>query len=225
MDEINRTGFGKFSNGMKRNDESDFFLERFVVGPMAVNMYVVADPATKKACLIDPGAGGMAVKNVLHKQGYVLEFIINTHGHGDHIAANGYFKSPVYIHRLDKDFLRDPDKNLSGLFFFKVISPEATRILEDGDTIELGNLKLEIIHTPGHTPGSISIKLGSSVFTGDALFSGGIGRTDFAYGDETLLLKSIREKLLVLSDDTVIYPGHGDSSTIGEERRSNPFLT
>jgi len=209
----------------KPSKEESFFLKKFTVGPIAVNMYCVADPITKKACIIDPGGGVTVVKNLLREKGYTLEFIINTHGHGDHIAANGHFDVSVYIHRLDKDFLTDPEKNLSSFFIFKIISPQATKILEDGEIVELGDLKLEIMHTPGHTPGSVSIKLNGVIFTGDALFKGSIGRTDFAYGDEEALLKAIREKLLVFSDDTIIYPGHGDSSTIGEERRSNPFLT
>jgi len=191
---------------------------------MAVNCYVVTDPATKKACLIDPGGDASKVKNFLRKNGYAPEFIINTHGHGDHIAQNGNFNCPIYIHKLDKDFLTDTDKNLSSFFLFRVKSPEAARLLEDGDRISLGNISFEVMHTPGHTPGSVSLKLDGIIFTGDTLFNGGVGRTDFAYGDEEALLRSIREKLLVFSDDTVIYPGHGDSSTIGAERRNNPFL-
>ena len=191
---------------------------------MAVNCYVVADPAVNKACVIDPGADAGAIKNFLRKAGYNPEFVINTHGHGDHIAANGSFGCPIYIHRLDKDFLTDPERNLSSFFLFNVRSPEASRLLEDGDKIELGNISLGIMHTPGHTPGSISIKLDGLIFTGDALFAGGVGRTDFAYGNAELLLRSIRDKLLVFDDDTVIYPGHGECSTIGEEKRSNPFL-
>jgi len=204
---------------------NDFFLNRFVVGPMEANCYMVADPDAREACLIDPGADPGRIKNFLRKNAYDLKFIINTHGHGDHIASNGAFGSPIYIHRLDKDFLTDPNKNLSNMFIFKVTSPEASRLLEDADTVLLGGLRLEIMHTPGHTPGSISIRLDNVVFTGDALFKGGIGRTDFPYGDERLLLKSIKDKLLILSDDTLIYPGHGEPSTIGEEKRNNPFLS
>ncbi len=209
----------------KPSSGDDFILKEFTVGPMAVNCYVVADPATKKACVIDPGFDGAKIKDFLRKNGYSLEFIINTHGHGDHIALNGYFDSPIYIHRLDNDFLIDATKNLSAMFFFKVRSPAASKLLEDGDIIELGNLKLKIIHTPGHTPGSISVKLDGVILTGDTLFHGGVGRTDFEYGDEDAILRSIREKLLIFSDDTVIYPGHGEISTIGYERRHNPFLT
>jgi glyoxylase-like metal-dependent hydrolase (beta-lactamase superfamily II) len=97
--------------------------------------------------------------------------------------------------------------------------------LEDGDRIALGGLELEVLHTPGHTPGSVSLKIDGVVFTGDALFAGGIGRTDFPYGDEEVLMKSISQRLLTLGDGTVIYPGHGEPSTIGEEKRSNPFIT
>jgi glyoxylase-like metal-dependent hydrolase (beta-lactamase superfamily II) len=131
----------------------------------------------------------------------------------------------VYAHRLEKDFLTDPDKNLSGMFgmFFK--SPEATKLLEDGDKVSLDSLELEIIHTPGHTPGGISIKLGDVVFTGDTLFAGGIGRTDLPEGDERTLYRSIKEKLFMLDDNTVVYPGHGPESTIGEEKASNPFFS
>jgi len=209
---------------MNPNASAAFFLKSFVVGPMAVNCYLVADPVTKEACLIDPGAGPSGIKECIRKNGFNLKFIINTHGHGDHIAANGAFDAPVYIHRLDKEFLKDPNLNLSSSFFFKVTSPEASRFLEDGDGVDLGSLKFKVMHTPGHTPGSISLVLDGIAFTGDTLFRSGVGRTDFDYGDEGELFKSINEKLLTLSNDTIIYPGHGDASTIGEERQSNPFF-
>ncbi len=204
--------------------QNNFILKTFIVGPMAVNCYLVADIVTKDACLIDPGADGQKIKKFIDKNGYRLKFILNTHGHGDHIAANGYFDSPIYIHELDNDFLTDPDRNLSSMFLFSIKSPPAFRVLKDGDRFDLGGLKFEVMHTPGHTPGSISVRLDGIVFTGDTLFCQGVGRTDFSYGDEEKLYRSIHKKLLVLPDDTVIYPGHGDSSTIGEERRSNPFL-
>jgi hydroxyacylglutathione hydrolase len=199
-------------------------IKSFVVGPLETNCYVVSDPSTREACIIDPGADPDAIKDYIRKNGLDLKFIINTHGHGDHIAANGQFKVPIYIHRLDGDFLTDTRLNLSGMFMFGLTSPKASRLLEDGETLALGNLALEIIHTPGHSPGSISVKVGGAVFTGDALFAGGIGRTDFAYGDTDLLMRSITEKLFALSDNARIYPGHGPQSTIGEEKRSNPFF-
>ncbi len=210
---------------MKQADQRRFIIKRFVVGPMGVNCYVVADAATQEACLIDPGGDPGIIKNFLKKNGYTLKFIIITHGHGDHIAANGAFEVPIFIHSLDRDFLMDPSKNLSSMFIFHVTSPKASRLLEHGDRIELGGIHMDVIHTPGHTPGSISLGLEGIIFTGDTLFCGGIGRTDFPYGDGGLIIKSIKEKLLVFSDDTVIYPGHGGESTIGEEKRTNPFLS
>ena len=192
---------------------------------MGANCYIVSDNSTGAAVLVDPGGEPDKIKAVLKKNGLTAKFIINTHGHGDHILGNGYFGIPVYAHRLEKDFLTDPDKNLSGMFgmFFK--SPEATKLLEDGDKVSLDSLELEIIHTPGHTPGGISIKLGDVVFTGDTLFAGGIGRTDLPEGDERTLYRSIKEKLFMLDDNTVVYPGHGPESTIGEEKESNPFFS
>ena len=210
---------------MDPKNNPKFFLKRFVVGPLAVNAYLLADPDTKEACLIDPGADHKNIKKIIDKNGFDLKFIINTHGHGDHIGSNGNFGVPIYIHSLDKDFLTDPRKNLSPLIMLKIISPEASRLLEDGDTIELGSLRLKVIHTPGHTPGSISLKLGGIAFTGDTLFNNGVGRTDFSYGDEYALLNSIKDKLMTLPDDTIIYPGHGEPSTIGDEKRANPFLS
>ena len=200
------------------------FLKIFIVGPLAVNAYLLADAVTKEACLIDPGADYKKIKNIIDKNAFNLKFIINTHGHGDHIGSNGSFNVPILIHRLDKDFLTDANKNLSRMFIFSVTSPPATRLLEDGDTLEVGSIRLEVLHTPGHTPGSISLRSGGVVFTGDTLFNMGVGRTDLDYGDESALFDSIKNKLLVLPDDTVIYPGHGDLSTIGEERKVNPFL-
>jgi hydroxyacylglutathione hydrolase len=202
----------------------DLLVQTFVVGPLAVNTYVLADPQTKKACVIDPGGDGPTIEKFLKKNGLNVEFVINTHGHGDHIAANSRFGAPIYIHKLDADFLIDPDKNLSSNFLFSVTSPKASHLLEDNDRLQLGALELDIIHTPGHTPGSISIRVGGVVFTGDALFSGSVGRTDFEYGDEQALLKAVRERLFCLDDDTIVYPGHGPSTTIGREKRSNPFF-
>ncbi|MDP3791177.1 MAG: MBL fold metallo-hydrolase [Candidatus Omnitrophota bacterium] len=202
----------------------NFTVQKLEVGPMGANCYIVADNVTNNAFLIDPGGEPDRIKDALKKRGLSPKFIINTHGHGDHILGNGYFDIPVYVHRLEKDFLIDPNKNLSGMFGFFFKSPKATKLLEDGEKISLDNLKLEILHTPGHTPGGISIKLDGVVFTGDTLFAGAIGRTDLPEGSEELILKSIKEKLFVLDDDVVVYPGHGPKSTIGEEKRTNPFF-
>lgn len=203
---------------------SDFTVDRLEVGPMAANCYIVTHVPTKDACLIDPGGEPERINSFLKKNGLKPKFIINTHGHGDHILADGYFGVPIYIHRLEKDFLTDPGLNLSGAFGLSVKVPKASKLLEDGDKIYLNDLELEILHTPGHTPGGISVRLGDVVFTGDTLFAGTVGRTDLPDGDEDVLLNGIRKKLFTLDDDTVVYPGHGRESTIGIEKESNPFF-
>jgi Zn-dependent hydrolases, including glyoxylases len=202
----------------------DFKVDSLEVGPMAANCYVITHLSTKDACLIDPGGEPERIKDFLKKNALSAKFIINTHGHGDHILGNGYFGVPVYIHRLEKDFLIDPDLNLSSMFGLSLKTPKASKLLEDGDKVYLHELELEILHTPGHTPGGISVKLDGVVFTGDTLFAGSVGRTDLPNGDTEALLGSIRKKLLTLDDETVVYPGHGHESTIGIEKESNPFL-
>lgn len=196
-------------------------IEKIVVGYLETNCYIFGDMEKKEAALIDPGSNVNRIKREIEKYGLHIKCIINTHGHGDHISANGKFKAPIYIHRLDADFLRNAKLNMSACFGFSIKSPEASRILEDGDIIEIGDLALKVIHTPGHTPGSISLLNDGVIFTGDTLFMGGVGRTDFPYGSEEKLSDSIKEKLFVLNDKTVIYPGHGPASTIGEEKVRN----
>lgn len=205
--------------------EPDLIVQKLEVGPMGANCYIVADKATRNAFLVDPGGDPDRIKGALKKAGLSLKFIINTHGHGDHILANAYFSVPVYVHRLDGDFLTDPSKNLSGFFGLFLKASKADKLLEDGERISIDGLEAEIIHTPGHTPGGISIKIDGVVFTGDTLFAGGVGRTDLPGGDEEQLFKSIKNRLFVLDDDIVVYPGHGPQSTIGREKKSNPFFS
>lgn len=202
----------------------DYILEIIPVGLMEVNCYILGDKRTREAVIIDPGADYDRIKERLERIKVLPKYVLDTHGHADHIGANGQFKLPILIHRLDALFLSDPKKNLSTMFGLDVVSPNAERTLEDKDVINIGDLALEVIHTPGHTPGSISIKCNDLVFTGDTLFCEGVGRTDFPYASEKDLSKSLRERLLVLPDSTRIYPGHGPASTIGHERERNPFL-
>jgi len=206
------------------------FLKRLVIGALETNCYLIACVKTKKAAVIDPGGeeGTDLILNLLQKNNFNLKYIINTHGHIDHIAGNNSLKAKtealLLIHRLDADMLVDANKNFSSLMGKEICSPPADKFLEEGDEITLGILKLTVIHTPGHTPGGISLVLDNIVFTGDTLFAESIGRTDLPGGSYQDLQKSIKEKLLVLSDDTIIYPGHGPDSTIGEERRKNPYI-
>jgi glyoxylase-like metal-dependent hydrolase (beta-lactamase superfamily II) len=200
-------------------------IKKVAVGGLETNCYIFADLDNKEAALIDPGGDGEGVvESEIKRYDLKLKCIINTHGHGDHISSNKKFKAPIYIHKLDAEFLENSELNLSAAFGFAIKSPPASRLLEDGDIIEIGEFSLKVIHTPGHTPGSISLLTDGIVFTGDTLFMGGAGRTDFAYGSDEQLISSIRNKLLVLDEKTVIYPGHGPSSTIGKEKRENYFI-
>jgi len=202
-------------------------LKTIVVGPNQTNCYILGSKAANEAVIIDPGADADLIKNALSETGLTAKYIINTHGHADHIGSNKDFKVPVLIHKADSAFLKSPYKNLSVFFGHWITSPAAKHFLEDGEKINVGDLVLEIMHTPGHTPGGISIKIetpqwgvSTIIFTGDTLFKDGVGRTDFPGSSEKDLLNSIRSKLMVLDDSFVIYPGHGPASTIGKERAS-----
>lgn len=203
-------------------------LESIPVGLMQVNAYILASGEGKEALIIDPGDEANKIKRALDKHRLKPLFIVNTHGHYDHIGADDEFGVSVYIHRQDVVLLQDPRLNLSALFSFGYRVKSKIMPLKDKDKIELEGMELEVIHVPGHTAGGIALYLKKPeekiLFTGDTLFCQGIGRTDLAGGSETLLLNSIREKLLCFPDETIIYPGHGDSSTIGQEKRNNPFL-
>ncbi len=189
------------------------YLRRLVVGPLMANCYLVGCEATKEGVIIDPGAEAERILKLLQDSGLKIAYIINTHGHLDHIGANREVREginphpPILIHEDDGELLDSPD-----------------RLFRDGDKLKIGQLEMKVLHTPGHTPGGISLLCDVGVFTGDTLFAGSIGRTDLPGGSHRLLLKSIRERILSLSDRTTIYPGHGDQSTIGRERAENPFL-
>ena len=196
------------------------------VGQMQVNCYVVSSEKTKNAILIDPGDDYPKIRAFLEREKLTAKLIAHTHGHIDHIQADNEFNLPVYVHRLDAELLRNPDTNLSNFLSFPFKVEAKVKIVEDLDSITLDDLSLQVLHTPGHTPGGICLacRARSVIFTGDTLFAGSVGRTDFPGASGEQLIKSIEEKLLGFPDDTVIYPGHGASSTIGRERKKNPFL-
>lgn len=204
--------------------EVDTIIKKLVVGGMKANCYIIGDPKTKDAFIIDPGGDYPKIKAIIDKHRLNARAIINTHGHIDHISANRYLNMPIWIHEEDASFLRDSRKNLSSLFGFNLKSPAATRLLVEGEVLNVGETTLEVIHTPGHTPGSICLKSDGILFTGDILFCGGIGRSDFPHGSEEDLIDSLKHKVLVHSDNTIVYPGHGPATTIGQEKRSNQFL-
>jgi len=203
-------------------------LETVCVGPYEANCYILAQDRNNEAIIVDPGDDSDKIRRVLTRYKLKPSLIINTHGHIDHIGADDAFGVCVYIHKGDLDFLSNPNLNLSGFLTLplRITSPLCT--LEDNEEIRLGKIKLQVIHTPGHTPGGICLLLkepkANIIFSGDTLFYLGIGRTDFPFASLQQLEKSIREKLFILDNKTQVLPGHGPSTTIGQEKKSNPFF-
>ena len=204
--------------------KNNIILEPVPVGAMGVNAYIVGDPISKEAVVIGPGADYSKIKKIIDKNLLKLKYVVNTHGHGDHIGADDKFNVPILIHRQDAEFLTSPIKNLSAYFGFSLKVAKPGRLLEDGDEIDLGSIALQVIHTPGHTPGSICLKYDNILFSGDTLFYEGVGRTDFPGASEEDLFKSIKDKLFNLNEETTVYPGHGPKTTIAHEKENNPFL-
>ncbi|MFQ6014320.1 MAG: MBL fold metallo-hydrolase [Anaerolineae bacterium] len=203
-------------------------IERVVAGPFQVNCYLVGCEETKEGIIIDPGAEGDRILGEVERLDLNIVYIINTHGHIDHISSNKEVKegtgAPLAIHQADAPLLTAPPDSFALMFGLNTDSPPADLLLKEGDTVQFGNHSLAVLHTPGHSRGGISLVGDGLVFTGDALFNMGIGRTDLPGGDYHTLIKSIKSKLLTLPDETVAYPGHGPSTTIGREKRVNPFI-
>jgi hydroxyacylglutathione hydrolase len=203
-------------------------LETLVVGPLEVNCYLLACAETGSAAVIDPGTDGEEIIFRVRELDWTPIMLINTHGHLDHWSANadvaGAFDIPIYFPAGDLWLLQAEDVFGLAPILGTRPCPQPAGLLEDGSRLELGRLELSVRHTPGHTPGGCCLVVEDSCFTGDTLFAGGIGRTDLQGGDLEQLLHSIRAKILNLPDETRILPGHGPASTVGEERRSNPYL-
>lgn len=197
-------------------------------GYMAANAYIVYTENKPEAVIIDPGDDIELIMDLIKEHELKLEKILLTHGHFDHIGAVKDLKertgAQVAIHKQEADFLTDPNKNLSYIINRQIVQDPADIFLEDGDLIRVADMEFKVLHTPGHTEGGVCYKLGKVLFTGDTLFEGPVGRTDLSGGSYEQLMSSIREKLLVLDDDHLVYPGHGRQTTIGRERRENPFL-
>lgn len=203
-------------------------IEGRAVGAMGANCYIVSCPETKKAAVIDPGAEAKNLHRWILEKGYQVDYILLTHGHFDHIGAvdelRKLFQAKVGIHEGDAAMLTDGKENLSGYVGRAFDTQPADLLLEDGQVLIVGNERITVLVTPGHTLGGVSFLTSEGLLSGDTLFEGSIGRTDFPGGSLEQQLDGIKKKLLVLPDETRVYPGHGSDTTIGREKRDNPFL-
>lgn len=201
--------------------------ETFVVGPLQVNCYLLYDEEGN-ALVIDAGDNGAEILERVNALGLKLKMVISTHGHFDHVGANGYLKektgAKLLIHEGDRNLLKYAPQAAASFGLSVQEPPEADEYISDGQMIECGSIRLKVVHTPGHSPGGVSLLAEHILFTGDTLFAGSIGRTDLPSGVHEQLLKSIREKLFPLGDTIEVQPGHGPSTSIGHEKRFNPFF-
>lgn len=203
-------------------------IRSIATGPIMVNTYVAYDE-TKKGFIVDPGGFSQVLADYIKENEVEIEYIILTHGHGDHIGGvkafmDLYPNAKLVAYKDERELLQDPMKNVSRELSGTPVTLEADIYVSDGDTLKVGDTTLTFIHTPGHTKGGMSIVGPGFVFSGDTLFRGSIGRTDFYGGSFPEIMKSIKERLFLLPDDTVVYPGHMEPTTIEYEKRNNPFV-
>ena len=198
------------------------------VGGLSTNCYIVAYPATGECIIIDPGDEPEKISRIINDKKLKPTMIINTHGHFDHTGGNAIlqeeFSIPLYIHKADAEYLSEAASRLMRNVGYSSKVSKADHLLAGDEALKLGDISFKVLATPGHTRGGIALYGVGKAFTGDTLFAGDIGRADLYGGDEAALLRSIREKLLNLPDETLVYPGHGASSTIGNEKRDNPYV-
>ncbi len=203
-------------------------IEHLMVGPLQANCFIVGDEETGRAVIIDPGGDGPAILNAVASRRWEVTAVLNTHAHFDHIAANEVVKkgtgAPLMAPAGDVPLMAHAHMSARVYGLEVDASPEPDRYLQDGDVINLGDEKIKVLATPGHTPGGATFVTSIGIFPGDSLFAGSIGRTDLPGGDFATLIRSIRDRILSLPDDTPVYPGHGPATTVGRERQYNPFL-
>jgi len=206
-------------------------LQQMQVGPMAVFAYLIGDEASGEALVVDPAADASRICSLAQRHGLTIRYIVNTHGHVDHIGGNADMKrltgAAIVVHEGDAPMLVSTPAFYLRMFGAKA-SPPADVTVKEGDVIRVGEIALQVIHTPGHSPGSMCLYTDGMVLTGDTLFVGAVGRTDLPGGSWTLLARSLQEKLAALPDETKVLPGHNygptPTSTIGYEKRHNPYM-
>lgn len=205
---------------------SDLIIEKLVVGDWRANCYIIGGESAGECLIIDPGDSPDRIAAAVREKGWQVKLLVATHGHIDHIGAIGELKkafgAPVVIHRQDASALQGDGRFFWGRTFGPPI--KADRLLDDGDLLETAGLSFKVINTPGHTLGGICLYGHGLLFTGDTLFRSSIGSSNIGTGTRPQLVRSIMEKLLSLPPETVVYPGHGSSTTIGDEQKHNPFL-
>lgn len=203
-------------------------IRKLEVGPIMANCFIVGCEETKEAVVIDPGDDADRILMTLAKDSLSVKYLIDTHGHFDHVGANRRMKEVtgaiLAMHPDDVPMLSQLSRSAASFGLAAENSPEPDLLLNDGDTVTFGNITLKVIHTPGHSRGGICLYTSGHLFAGDTLFAGSIGRTDLPGGDYDTLISSIKQKLLALPDDTIVYTGHGPETTIANEKRMNPFL-
>lgn len=199
-----------------------------IVGALETNCYLVYCTESLECAIVDPGAEAQKIFHLITKKSLNPVVLLNTHGHIDHIGANKDIKErfniPLCIHALDKSMLENVQQLELSFFLGAKESPSPDKYLEDGDMVKLGNSSLQVIHTPGHSPGSVSFLGDGFILSGDTLFYGGVGRADLPGGSWDELERSIKNKILTLPDETIVLPGHGPTTSVGQERNLNPFI-
>jgi glyoxylase-like metal-dependent hydrolase (beta-lactamase superfamily II) len=203
-------------------------LRSFVTGPLETNAYLLADREEGGAIVIDPGGDPAEILAFLAAERLTCRFIVNTHGHFDHISGNRALKAAtgasLLVHGDDLPMLTEAVSHARLFLMRAENSPPPDRVLADQETVQVGAVTLRVLHTPGHSPGGITLVTPGAAFCGDLVFHGSVGRTDLPGGSERILLDSIRRHIATLPDDTVLYPGHGPETTVGLEKRQNPFF-
>lgn len=203
-------------------------VKKFITGPVQANTYLVYDE-TKEGFIVDPGAYNAQLNQMIEQENINLKYIVLTHGHADHIGGvdsilNLYPDVKIVAHRLEEEMLTNPGFNLSVEIYNRPVVIKTDIFVEDMDSLKCGNMELVFMHTPGHSEGGICILCDGCIFSGDTLFRASIGRTDFEGGSYPQIVKSIKEKLFVFPDQTLVYPGHMSETTIGYEKEYNPFV-